>query len=152
MNKILSLLLLLCMVFSLTSCEKNVDAYDLLTEFISTYGAEGIIYSPIVPEGDDGYVRDGLTKRIYLYSGEFPENYAIFFNGHTDFSSECAVFVCTDADTLAMVEEMSLERIRLVASGADHAFVRKSGSICFYSTMKDRARAEKIFSEIIRKF
>ena len=150
MKKILSAILLVCIPLTLCSCRDQPDAYQLLSEFVSAYGAEGTIYSPSVPEGEDGYVREGLPKMIYLFSGEFPENYAIFLNGHTDPSSECAIFVCQDANMLNMVEEMSLERIRLVAAGADYAFVRRSGNICFYSTLKQRDRAEKIFSEIIR--
>lgn len=151
MKKIISLLLcIITFSISLCSCEDNRDACEMLTEFINTYGAEGTIYSPSIMEGEDGYIYDGMMERIYLFSGEFPENYAVFLNGRSDFASECAIFICPDADMLQKVEEMSLERIRLIASGKDHAFVKRSGSVCFYSTMKDRARAEKIFSEIIR--
>ena len=150
MKKFISLILLLCMLLSFSSCEEKRDAYQLLSEFIHAYGAEGTIYSPTVSEGDDGYIREGLVDEIYLFSGEFPDNYAIFMNHHPDFSSECAIFICSDADMMNMVEEMALERIRLIAPGADYAFVKMSGSICFYSTLKQRARAEKIFNEIIR--
>ena len=150
MIRIVSILLLICMLLSLSSCKRNYDAHELLSEFVSTYGIEGVIYSPSVPEGEDGYVREGFTERIYIFSGDFPENYAIFFNSHTDFYSECAIFISDDANVLDMAEEMSLERIRLVASGADYAFVKRSSNICFYSTLRQRERAEKIFSEIIR--
>ena len=145
---IISLLTILCL--SLFSCESRRDAYEIIDSFVSAYGAEGIIYSPKINEGDEGYINSDLIRKIYVFSGRFPENYAIFLNNHTDFSSECGAFVCSDADMLNMVEEMCLERIRLLSGGEDHAFVKRSRDVCFYSTMKDRARAEKIFSQIIR--
>ncbi len=134
----------------LASCSPERDAYAMLCEFISAYGAEGVIYSPHIPEGQDGYVYEGLMSKIYLFSGEFPENYAVFLGGRTDYSSECGIFICRDADMLSMVEEMCLERIRLVLSGSDNGFVKKSRNLCFYSAMSDKACAEKIFKEIIR--
>ncbi|MBO7196799.1 MAG: hypothetical protein J6V80_05715 [Clostridia bacterium] len=151
MRKIVILLLcvsLLCPLLS--SCRADPDAYSMLSSFINTYGAEGTIYSPNIHEGNPGYVYDGLMEKIYLFSGDFPTNYAVFLNGRTDTTSECAIFVCSDAEMMAMVEEMCLERIRLLSFGGDHAFVKRSSNICFYSTLQDRARAEKIFSQIIR--
>lgn len=149
MKKFFALILCICLL-SFFSCRAERDAYAMLCEFVKAYGAEGTIYSPCVPEGEDGYVYEGLVEKIYLFSGDFPENYAIFLNSHPDYSSECGIFVCHDADMLSTVEEMCLERIRLICGRADNAFVRKSGNLCFYSTMKDKTRAEKLYHEIIR--
>ena len=151
MKKLISTILLI-VTFSLlfSSCERNRDAYEMLNEFIRTYGAEGIIYSPMVAEGNDGYIRDGLMEKTYRFHGHFPKNYAIFLNSHPDYSSECGVFVCTDVEMCERVEEMCLERIKLLAMGEKHAFVKRSGTVVFYSTMPDRDRAEKIFNQIIR--
>ncbi len=134
---------------SLCSCRREENAYDLLCEFTSAYGADGVIYSPNVPEGKEGYIYDGLMERIYIYSGSLPANYAVMLNSRTDVYSECGIFICSDAE-MPFVEEMCLERVWLLAEGEDHAFVKRSKHICFYSTLRDRSRAEKIFSEIIR--
>ncbi len=150
MKKTIAAILFIAALMSFISCGRERDAYEMLSEFISAYGAEGVIYSPKVPEGDDGYIRDGFIEKVYVFSGRFPDNYAIFLNSRPDFSSECGFFICPDAEMLGMVEEMCLERIRLLAQGDNRAFVRRSGSAVFYSTMQDRERAEKIFSEIIR--
>lgn len=151
MRKTIAFILFIAFSFlALYSCERERDAYNMLNEFVTTYGAEGVIYSPKVPEGDDGFIREGLVEKIYVFSGRFPDNYAIFLNSRPDFSSECGLFVCSDAEMLGMVEEMCLERVRLLCQGDDRAFVKRSGSAVFYSTMQDRERAEKIFSEIIR--
>ncbi len=149
MKKIVALILLITLL-SLCSCRRERNAKEMLSEFILIYGAEGVIYSPEIPEGNDGYIRDGLIEKIYIFYGAFPENYAIFLNAHTDFSSECGLFICTDAEMIDRVEEMCLERIRLLAMGDDRAFVKQSGNVVFYSTMSDRKRAEKVFNEIIR--
>ncbi len=150
MRKIIAFILCISLCLCLTSCEQNPDAYALLGEFAAVYGAQGVIYSPKISEGNDGYVYEGLVEKIYVFSGRFPDNYAILLNSRPDFSSECAIFVCTDVEMLYMVEEMCLERIRILCGRDECAFVKRSGSIVFYSTMKDREKAERIFSEIIR--
>lgn len=151
MKRLLSLLFVFILVCSsICSCQRQADAYGLISEFVTVYGAEGIIYSPAVPEGEDGYIPDGLVEKIYVFSGRFPENFAIFLNSHPLAPAECGVFVCDGADSLAMTEEMCLERIRLLSGGEDHAFVKLNGMTVFYSTMHDRERAERIWREIIR--
>ena len=150
MKKIISAILLAIFLLSLNSCKRNRDAYEMLNEFVLAYGADGIIYSPTVTEGNDGYIRDGLIDKIYRFHGGFPTNYAIFLNGHPDYSVECGIFVCTDVEMCERVEEMCLERIKLLAMGEKHAFVKRSDTVVFYSTMPDRDRAEKIFNQIIR--
>ena len=150
MKKITTFILLIAICLSLSSCGREPDAKKIINEFLGSYGAEGIVYSPLAAEGEPGYINDKFIKNLYSFSGRFPENYAIFLNNRTDFSSECAVFVCRDTEMADMVEEMCLERIRLISGGGKHAFVKRSRNLCFYSTMKDRERAEKIFSEIIR--
>ena len=150
MKKILSLIIALCLFASLTSCSPERDAYSMLGELVTTYGAEGVIYHPAATEGEAGFVYDGLLQKIYLYSGAFPEDYAVFLNSRHDSSSECGVFICTDAEMLGAVQEMCLERIALLCQNDSRAFVKRYGMTVFYSTMQDRERAEKIINEIIR--
>ena len=150
MKKLVCIILFISLFFGLCSCEKKQDAYGMLWEFVRAYGAEGVIYSPAVPEGDDGYISEGLIEKIYVFSGRFPENYAIFLNSHSDYGSECGAFVCENADMELMVMEMCLERIRLLGRGRDIAFVKRGGGVIFYSTMRDRDRAEKIWRQIIK--
>ena len=150
MKRILLLFTVFSLLFSLNSCEAERDAYMMLTEFISAYGADGIIYSPAISEGENGYIRDGLIEKIYVFSGEFPHNFAVFLNSRPDFGSECGVFVCLGAEQCAMVEEACFERIRLIGRGNDCAFVKRQGNTVFYSTMTDKERAERLWREIIR--
>ena len=150
MKRILLLFTVFSLIFSLMGCREERDSYALLSEFISAYGAEGIIYSPSLGEGEDGYIRDGLIEKIYVFSGRFPDNFAVFLNSRPDFGSECGVFVCLGAEQCAMVEEACLERIRLLGRGNDCAFVKRQGNTVFYSTMTDKERAERLWREIIR--
>ena len=45
MKKTALILISLVLLFSLISCQREVSAEGLLSEFISAYGAEGVIYS-----------------------------------------------------------------------------------------------------------
>ena len=152
MKRLILLLLVITLVAtSLSSCGSEPDAYDLLCEFTAAYGVEGIVYSPIIPEGNAGYIGGGLVEKLYVFSGTFPQNYAIFINSRLSGFSECGVFVCNSSDAVDMVEEMCLERIRLLAGGENHTFIKISDMTVFYSTMQERERAEKIWREIIRQ-
>lgn len=148
MRKTICLFLILSLLFALLSCGEEKDAYSMLTDFASAYGVEGIIYSPCVSEGEPGYMREGLAERVFLFSGRFTDNYAVLLNSRTESASECGIFVCPDALTQLSAEEACLERIRLL--GGDNGFVKTKGRIVYYSTLKDRDRAERLFSEIIK--
>ena len=151
MKKLLSFILILALLTSaFCSCIREMDAYSILYEVVGSCGGEGVIYSPNIAEGNGSYIRDGLLEQIYLFSGDFPEDYAIFLNTHPDFSSECGVFICSDAEMTNMVEEMCIERVRLLCKADPRGFVKRSRNIVFYSTMKDREAVEKIFNETIR--
>lgn len=150
MKKIISIILVISFCTLLFSCGKQPDAYEILGEFISAYGADGIIYSPALSEGETGYIPEGLVEKIYVFSGRFPDNYAIFLNSHPESGSECGVFVCDDVEMLLMVEEMCIERTLLIGQGSDRSFIKKSGNSVFYSTMQNKERAERLWKEIIR--
>ena len=149
MKKIALILIPFVLLSTLCSCQSEVSADLMLREFISAYGAEGIIYSSACAEGEDGYLQDGTLDRIYVFGGRFPENYAIFLNSHADYGSECGIFVCSDTEMRLAVEEMCLERIRILCAG-DNSFVARSGNTVFYSTMQDGEKAEEIFKKIIK--
>ncbi len=150
MKKALSLILFVAMLLSLCSCNRTDDARELLTQFVSAYGAEGIIYSTKIPEGEEGHLTGDLIEKIFVFSGKFPENFAIFLNSRADFGSECGVFVCTDVSELSVAREVCLERISLLGRGSANAFIKCCDNVVFYSTMQDRERAEGIWREIIR--
>ena len=153
MRRFLSLLLILSLFLSLlSSCRAEPSAYDMLSEFIAVYGAEGVIYSPGISEGSPGYVQDGMMERIYIFHGSFPKNYAVYLNTGISVFSECGVFLCDDADTLLRIEESCLERVALLTKGDGRGFVSISGNRVFYSTMQEKERAERIWREIIRKY
>ena len=140
------------LIFLLFSCSEDLDADKLLGEFIAAYGAEGVIYSPTVSEGDNGYIDEGFVDRIYVYEGEFPENYAIFLNSHPYFGSECGVFICANDYERELVTEMCEERIELIGRTDGVAFILRSGNVIFYSTFEDREMAEALWRKIIKSY
>ncbi len=150
MKRLVSLSLVLLLLFSLYSCEQQQDPYLLLDEFVKAYGAEGVIYSPKISEGEAGYIPSGLIEKIYRFYGEFPEDYAILLNSRPEYGGECALFVCEDADMLLSMESVCLERMRLLDSKGEHSFLKIKGNLLFYSTMSDKALAQRLWHEIIR--
>ena len=150
MKKIISILIIFAIILSLSSCGKKQDPYAMMDEFIRVYGAEGIIYSPKIREGEVGYISDGLIERAFRLSGGLPDSYAVFLNSHPHLGSECGAFLCEDADMLSCMEEACLERIGLLDPGRERSFIKISGRLIFYSTMEDMSLAKKIWQEIIK--
>ena len=143
------LLIILFLSFGLfCSCGRSYDAHEILTEFRDAYGAEGIIYSPTVAEGEEGYLDADLGEKMFAHSSDLPRDYAVMLNSHPDTPSECGVFICTDDGELRAAEAAALERIDLL--GGDRGFVLRQGRVVFYSVMSDSDRARKIFKEIMR--
>ena len=151
MKKIIIILLVFTIVLSITSCGADPSAESMLSDFVVSYGAVGVIYSPRFSEGEPGYITDGLFSEIYIYDGTPPENYAIFLNSYADYGSECAVFVCSDEAECERVVEACRERTSLLGRGEGMLLLR-SGYIVFYSTMTDAERAEAIWRKIIREY
>ena len=148
MRRACLLLILFLSIGAFCSCGRSYDAYEILTEFRDAYGASGIIYSPMVAEGESGYLYADLGEKIFVFSSDLPSNYAVMLNSHPDTPSECGVFVCADDGELRIAEAVALERIHLL--GTEDAFVIRQGRVIFYSAMSDADRAKKIFKEIMR--
>lgn len=152
MRKVLAftVFLALAALTALASCAKAPDPEKMLSEFIGLYSASGVIYSSECSEGENGYIDEELFRKIYIFEGELPRDYAIFLNSHTDYGAECGVFVCDGAEERDRVLDMCSERVRLLGRGNEAVFISRSGNVVFYSTMPDRARAEEIWYKIIR--
>ncbi len=148
--KAVAAIILFGFIFALlVSCKAEPRAIDLLNELCATVGAEGIIYSPEVPEGEDGYITTELFSCIYLFYGVAPKNYAVMLNSRTDKSSECGVFICSDDAELSMALEMCLERLELLGAG-DRALLIRSGNVVFYSSLSEPERVRSLWNKIIR--
>ena len=149
MKKLISVIILICVLCSLVSCSDNRTADELMASFLNSYGASGVVYSPGREEWEYGYINDELFHKIYSPDAKIPSDFAIFLSSHTDSDSECAVFICRDGAERMSVEQMCYERISLLAT--KNGFVARAGNTVFYSTMSDRARAERIWRDIISR-
>ena len=148
MRKIICLCLIFTLCLSLAGCREERNAYDILSEFVTDYGAEGIVYSPSVSEGSPGYISDRLVERAFLFTDGLGDNFALLLNTHIDKPSECGVFVCSDDEEVRLAEEICLERVRLLSG--EGGFVKKRGRVVYYYVLSDPDRAERIFREIIK--
>ena len=148
MKKILCAVIIHMILFSVISCTEKRSAYELLSSFVDAYGARGVIYSPTVSDGEDGYIDRDMFRRIYAFGDEFPEDFAVLLNLHTDTPAECAVFICRDTAELDTVYEMCEERVRLL-SVPDSSFIVRCDTVLFYSTLPDVQRARRIWHRVI---
>ena len=152
MKRLISFILCFMLLLTLPACNQSPSAEKILSEYMSFFDMEGIIYSPNKMEGEDGFVSKGLTERIFIYEGEFPENYAISLNARSNYGVECGIFICKDGKELQRTLEMCLERVELLTGRADGGLVFRSGNILFYSTQSDKAASEKAIRKIIKLY
>ena len=133
------------------SCSAEPTARDMLSDFCVAYGVEGIIYSPDIKEGKDGYITARMFSDIYLFYGDPPENYAVMLNSRTDVSAECGTFVSQNDAELSALEAMCYERIALLGA-PESSIVIRSGATVFYSTFSNSKRVSEIWGAIIRSY
>ncbi len=151
MRKMLAILQLLVCLCCFSSCTSTSDSYAVMTDLISAYGADGIIYSPTVAEGESGYIDAALFRRIYAFECSPPLNYAIFLNSHADYGAECGVFVTSDSAETETILSLCRERVKLLDPKEEYGTVIKRGNVIFYSTLRDTERAERLFLSAIRR-
>ena len=144
MKRVIFLLLILALLLTLVSCGKDPDAHAVVSELISAYGAEGIIYSSGIPEGEEGYIDEALFRMIYSTEEPPPENYAVFLNSHAGYGAECGVFVSRDAAQTEQILALCRARIALLDPRGECGVVIKRGNAVFYSTLRDSERAERL--------
>lgn len=147
MKRVLSIFTVLILLF-ITSCGTEPNACAMLEEFLAIYSAEGVVYSPSIPEGEHGSLREDTFEKIYVYRGEMPKNCAIFLSSHIDTASECGVFVCQSDTELIAITEACRERMRLLA-GEGGGIIISSGSIVFYSTMSEPSVVEACWRRVL---
>ena len=151
MKRLISLFILSAVCISFFSCNKEISSEKILSEFSKAYGLEGIIYSSFKDPSEEGFIPEELVRQIYVYDGDLPKDYSIYLNSHSHKGSECAVFICENEDERQRVNEMCLERIKLVANRSEDALIIRSGKIIAYSTLEDREKAELLLKKIIAK-
>ena len=138
-------------LLSLCSCAAEPSAYDMLSDFSELYGFEGIIYSPEVKEGRDGYITSRFFSDVYVFYGVPPENYAVILNCRTDAFSECGAFISDNSAELNSLEQMCRERIDALGA-SDRSTVIRAGNCVFYSTLNDTERVCELWSRIISSY
>ena len=151
MRKTAALILLFCYLFLLPSCgEISESASSLLCVFAEAYGADGIIYSPDVAEGEAGYVDSNFFRVLFGGEADFESDYAVFLSASLEAVYEAGVFVCRDDTSLLYAEELLRDRISLLSKMgyAGSPILIRRGDTVFYSTLPDARRAEDIWRDI----
>ena len=160
MKKLLPFLLFFGLL-SLTACGKTPSAVSAMDSFRDAFGGGGILFSPTVLEGEDGYIG---TDWLVAFFGEsaadaenpLPADYAVLLFPSLAGAREAGVFVCDDTGDALRLCELCLDRLELLRSVAraggtpvpDGAFVRRYGKTVVYAVVEDAERAEAVFSRL----
>ncbi len=138
--KKLFLLPFLCL-FILSACQPPAPPVDLLSEFVKSYGAEGIIYHSEAEEGDEGYLSPELAC-LAFGDRELPKSYAILLNIHLDTATECGLFLIEGNKKELL--ELSAARASILDPVGNRTHIAIYGDYVFYSTLSDKEKAKRI--------
>ncbi len=144
------ILIIFILCLSLFSCERELSAYEFMTELSAAYPFEGVIYHSGVEQYGEGYMSEELFRTVYVYSDEIPRDYAVFLNSRTERGAECGIFKSGNASQRQALVDMAYERIELVSPRGGSGLVMTSGEFVFYSTLPDKERAGELFRSIIK--
>ena len=134
------------LIFALFSCGREVaPPREKLAEFVSAYGAEGIIYHSEAEEGDEGYLSADLASLAFS-NRELPQSYAILLNVHLDAAYECGLFLM-DGNRAELLE-VCLIRTSILDPQGERTFIAIYGNYVFYSTLSDPHRAKSIADKV----
>ena len=150
MKKILSLLLLVCLTFGLTSCGEYASAYSLLDAFSSAYGLEGTLYHTGASEGQIGYMDEAFYEKLYARRSDPECDFAVFLTHSAAEPEECALFIAKDDTSRLQARDTAVARVDFLRDMGygEEAVVIVRGDAVFYSTLRDGARAERIWRDI----
>lgn len=141
------------LLLSLVSCSRERSAYTIMQSFLREYGAEIVIYSPSVVEGEEGYVGDDFFETLFIYGEEYVTDYAAALASDVFSVFECDVILCESEYGADKLEEFCRDRLQLLErvsklSGIgfpDGSFVKRYGTVVVLSAISDNARAQRIF-------
>ena len=151
MKKLLALIILSCVTLTCCSCRGGLPAaHRLLSDFTSSYGICGVLYSYEAKEGEEGFIADGFFTTLYGREADFENDFAVFLSSSVDTVYEAAVFVTEDESSRISAEELCRARLDLLSKmgfGESAIFITRR-SVIFYSTFPDAERAERIWLDI----
>ncbi len=139
------------------ACSETKSADYIMGEFVSAYGAGGVIYAKSVPEGESGYADSDFFPTMYGEGEDCVSDYAVLLLSDMDTVGECAVFICYSEYDAILVSDMCTRRLSLLrslmgsvdVSFTEDAFIRRYGRVVVMCALSDNERAERIFDRII---
>ena len=153
MKKIKAFFISLLFSLSLISCSgETPSAHVLLSEFKSTVGASGIVYSKEVCEGESGYIDGNFFVSLYGTEADFESDFAVLLNSTLDTVYEAAVFVAFDKSSLYFAKDLCRGRLDFLSRmgyGEDSVIVMQ-GMTVFYSTLPDSEKVADIWKSVYR--
>ena len=157
-RRFFALCLVIVFVAFATSCDEGRTARELMDEFLDSYSAAGRLFSPEIPEGQEGHSTDAFFEKLYGDGREFVSDYAVFLSSDLESIEEAAVFVCYGEYDAMMVAQIAYRRIELIRSlggsvntdNLEEAFVFRKGRYVVMCLLEDNATAKRIWRSILR--
>ena len=156
MRRFLYMLTVIGIFLSLgVSCGVMPSARYLAETFREQYGIDAVIFSPGIPEGERGYVREGLFETLYGDHIGSVSDFALILHSDGESVYECAVMLAVSEYDAVILCDVLFERMELIRSVAsddtslDGAFVKRKGRLVVMCAMPDNRRAELIWEKIM---
>ncbi|MBR2650419.1 MAG: hypothetical protein IKD45_02045 [Clostridia bacterium] len=151
-------LLLIPSLLLLTACRRrSVSASEMMSAFLSEYGIEAVIYTPSIPEGEEGYFSPDMFYTMYSRDTSAVSDFALIMLSRSVSLGECAVFVCYNTYDAIVMSEACQRRLLLFSSASginvecytEDAFVKRHGNIVVMCALRDNTAAQRIWSGIL---
>ena len=155
MKRILFCFVIFGLVLSLASCGDQPTAYELAESFREQYGMGGTLFSPEVPEGEGGFVRDGFFESLYGDYYVSVSDFAVILYSDGEHISECAVLIAASPYDALILSDALYRRLELIRSvseddaSLDGAFVRRKGTVAVMCAVLDNQRADLIWKKLM---
>ena len=150
MKKLFALIILCAVALTFSSCgAKGRTAEELLSEFVSSYGAGGVIYSSEAG-GEWEYADGEFFAALYGATADFESGFAVLLSSSLDCVYEAGVFVTHDTTSRLYAEELCRKRLDLLIKmgASDTPLLIKRKNVIFYGCLPDAERAERLWLDM----
>ncbi len=142
---------------ALVGCSQPADPCGMMESFANSYPLMGIIYSPRIPQQEEGHVGKEFFTSLFGEGERYVADYAVIFTSAPDAVGECSVLVCHSEYEALLAADMCRRRLDMLGkmsnsldtSSLTDSFVIKSGKIVVMSALPDNALSRNIWRKIL---
>lgn len=145
-------------ILILSSCSEKRSALSVMSEFRKAYSVGGVVYSPLIGEGQRGHSDEAFFVELYGEGSDSVSDYSVLLLSGIAGVGECAVFICYSDYDAILVSDMCYRRIEFLkslsgavdTSFAEDAFVLRRGKTVVMCALADNDRGKSIWKKVIQ--